>query len=77
MIETHALAGARAAAEAKYAGEAEDALHLSAERDCGMKLAMRRVGRPREVGELITFLLAERAGYLTGATINIDGGTDF
>ena len=28
-------------------------------------------------GELIAFLLSEKAAYLTGALINIDGGTDF
>jgi 3-oxoacyl-[acyl-carrier protein] reductase len=43
----------------------------------GMKVAMRRPGRPREAGELMAFLLSDRAGYLNGAIINIDGGGDF
>jgi 3-oxoacyl-[acyl-carrier protein] reductase len=30
-----------------------------------------------DVADLIAFLLSERSAYLTGATINIDGGTDF
>ena len=42
-----------------------------------MNVALDRVGRPEEVGELIAFLLSGRAGYLTGSLINIDGGTDF
>ena len=42
-----------------------------------MDVALGRPGRPEEVGELFAFLLSPRAGYLTGATINIDGGTDF
>jgi NAD(P)-dependent dehydrogenase (short-subunit alcohol dehydrogenase family) len=45
--------------------------------DWGMKVAMNRVGLPSEVGELIAFLLSGAAGYMTGALINIDGGTDF
>lgn len=77
MIETHALADARAMAEERFGSEDDDALYLAAERDWGMKMALRRVGRPEEVGELIAFLLSERAAYLTGATLNIDGGTDF
>ena len=39
--------------------------------------ALGRAGRPDELGDVIAFLLSERAGYLTGATINVDGGTDF
>jgi NAD(P)-dependent dehydrogenase (short-subunit alcohol dehydrogenase family) len=45
--------------------------------DYGLDIAMGRLGRPEEVGELIAFLLSGRAPYLTGALINIDGGTNF
>lgn len=43
----------------------------------GMPVALGRSGRAGEVAELMAFLLSERAGYLTGAIVNIDGGTDF
>jgi NAD(P)-dependent dehydrogenase (short-subunit alcohol dehydrogenase family) len=33
-----------------------------------------RVGQPREVGDLIAFLCSEKAGWITGETISIDGG---
>lgn len=32
-----------------------------------------RAGRPEEVADLVLFLLSERAGYITGATVTIDG----
>jgi 3-oxoacyl-[acyl-carrier protein] reductase/bacilysin biosynthesis oxidoreductase BacG len=35
-----------------------------------------RMGKPEEVGALIAFLASERAGFLTGASIPIDGGTN-
>jgi 3-oxoacyl-[acyl-carrier protein] reductase len=34
-----------------------------------------RVGDANEAGDVITFLASERASYLTGIAINIDGGT--
>jgi 3-oxoacyl-[acyl-carrier protein] reductase len=33
-----------------------------------------RLGRPEEYGDLVAFLCSERAAYLTGTTIPIDGG---
>ena len=33
-----------------------------------------RYGEPREIGEVVAFLASERAGYVTGATVQVDGG---
>jgi 3-oxoacyl-[acyl-carrier protein] reductase len=33
-----------------------------------------RLGRPEEYGDLVAFLCSDRAAYITGATIPIDGG---
>ncbi len=57
----------------------EDAIyaHLASNPAWNMRVALDRGGRPHEAGELIAFLLSDRAAYLTGAAINIDGGTDF
>ena len=33
-----------------------------------------RMGEPKELGELVAFLASERASYITGTTIQIDGG---
>jgi 3-oxoacyl-[acyl-carrier protein] reductase len=33
-----------------------------------------RLGRPEEVGELVAFLCGDSAGYITGATFDINGG---
>jgi 3-oxoacyl-[acyl-carrier protein] reductase len=34
----------------------------------------RRLGRPEELAAVVTFLTSERASYLTGTTIQVDGG---
>ena len=37
-------------------------------------IPLKRMGRPEEIADLVTFLASSRASYITGATIPIDGG---
>ncbi|HET9163949.1 MAG TPA: SDR family oxidoreductase [Solirubrobacterales bacterium] len=38
------------------------------------RVPAQRLGRPEEYGDLVAFLCSERAAYITGTTIPIDGG---
>ena len=37
-------------------------------------LPLRRLGAPREIGDLVAFLSSDRGAYITGAVIPVDGG---
>lgn len=47
-----------------------EAAEAAAQRD----VPAQRLGRPEEYGDLVAFLCSERATYITGAVIPIDGG---
>ncbi len=40
----------------------------------GRHVPLGRVGEPEEAGDVIAFLASERASYLTGIAVNLDGG---
>jgi 3-oxoacyl-[acyl-carrier protein] reductase len=37
-------------------------------------IPMKRLGEPHELGALVAFLASERAAYITGTTLQVDGG---
>ena len=37
-------------------------------------IPMQRFGKPEEIGALVVYLASDLAGYMTGATLNINGG---
>jgi NAD(P)-dependent dehydrogenase (short-subunit alcohol dehydrogenase family) len=76
-VLTEVMAAALAKAVTAYGEPADAAFDRYAREHWGMKVALDRVGRVRELADLYVFLLSERAGYTTGATINSDGGTSF
>jgi 3-oxoacyl-[acyl-carrier protein] reductase len=38
------------------------------------KIPLKRLGTPAELGDVVAFLASERASYITGTTIQVDGG---
>jgi len=60
------LAKARAKAESKTVEEIVEAWES--------QIPLRRLAQPREIADLVVFLASERASYITGAVIQVDGG---
>jgi NAD(P)-dependent dehydrogenase (short-subunit alcohol dehydrogenase family) len=47
------------------------------QRGHGMSVDLGRLGLPQEVGAVIAFCASRANGYMTGAHLNVDGGSDF
>jgi|TARA_B100002003_G_C14101891_1_gene529933 NAD(P)-dependent dehydrogenase (short-subunit alcohol dehydrogenase family) len=58
-------------AYAKDASVTQDSIYTT----MGANVPLKRVGESEEAGDVIAFLASERASYLTGIAVNIDGGT--
>lgn len=56
--------------QAKLTGKSHEEILKSYTQD----IPMGRLGKPEEIGNLVAFLASEKAGYITGQTIFIDGG---
>ena len=56
--------------EAKESGKAVDDLV----KDAVSVIPMGRLGKPEEVGDLVAFLASDRASFLTGTSVVLDGG---
>jgi 3-oxoacyl-[acyl-carrier protein] reductase len=55
---------------AKITGQSEEAVR----EERVSKIPLGRMGKPREVGDAVAFLASERASFITGAALHIDGG---
>jgi len=46
----------------------------AAQREATAAIPLRRMGRPEEVADAVAFLASERASYITGSIVIVDGG---
>jgi NAD(P)-dependent dehydrogenase (short-subunit alcohol dehydrogenase family) len=58
------------------ADDPRDAMRVIDE-DFGHPADLYRAGLPSEIGAVIAFLASRRNSYMTGANVNVDGGSDF
>ncbi len=53
----------------------ETALEMAKEAES--KILMKRMGKPEEVADAVVFLLSNKASYITGHVLNVNGGMHF
>ncbi|MBS1502687.1 MAG: SDR family oxidoreductase [Bacteroidetes bacterium] len=54
----------------------KDVDHALALKDRAKNIPVGRIGKPEELGALVAFLASEQAAYISGTTIQIDGGSN-
>jgi 3-oxoacyl-[acyl-carrier protein] reductase len=64
------------AAEGLNAADPRDVMHW-VEKHFHHPCDLGRAGSPDEIASVTTYLASRRNGYVTGATVNVDGGSDF
>lgn len=80
LAKTAAIEGARAGVTANaiipgsVATDLFDMMRPDMKEKLLKRAAMQRAGEPQEVADLVAFLVSERARFITGAEIVIDGG---
>ena len=52
----------------------DDTRSTNKDMDFFSHLAIKRMGKPSEVADLVEFLLSDKSSFITGSVVNIDGG---
>jgi 3-oxoacyl-[acyl-carrier protein] reductase len=58
----------------KAQAEIEKRPYEAVAEDVASRIPARRLGRPEEIAAVVAFLASHQAAYLTGTTIQVDGG---
>jgi 3-oxoacyl-[acyl-carrier protein] reductase len=51
-----------------------DSLDETSKNDLMKSIPLQRLGQPKEIANLVCFLASDEAAYITGQTLNVDGG---
>jgi len=54
--------------------EMTDTLDETSKENLMKSIPLQRLGQPNEVADLVCFLASDEAAYITGQTLNVDGG---